>query len=101
MSTESEPDLPCDVCGRTGGARVCASSLGPASFAYCSECLEQGAEPLLMVATAVFVAGGPTKFDPADYGVIRSFADGVYVGLEHILEIYPDLEEGIRDDFFG
>lgn len=35
----------CDCCNRERLVRVAASPIGPASFAYCDECLSAGAEP--------------------------------------------------------
>lgn len=37
----------CDVCERERETRVAASPFGPISFAYCQECIQKPAEPLL------------------------------------------------------
>lgn len=36
----------CDVCGSNARTSVCASAVGPISFAYCDKCLEDHAEPV-------------------------------------------------------
>lgn len=35
----------CDVCNKNNAAGVCASPFGPVSYAYCTECLGNGADP--------------------------------------------------------
>lgn len=35
----------CDVCGKEANTKVCASTCGAISFAYCDECLNAGREP--------------------------------------------------------
>lgn len=41
--------MTCNVCGIKEAVGVCASGLGPASFAYCSTCLDSNAEPSTML----------------------------------------------------
>lgn len=91
----------CDVCDRERQTKICASGLGPASFAYCSECVDNDAEPLMMVATAIFLRGGIEGTDLSELQDLVTFADGRYRDLDYVRQIYPDLEDTIREDFFG
>lgn len=93
--------LQCDVCGKIGDAKVFASSLGPASFAYCDECVTRGAEPLWMVATAIFKDGGLENFDSAGLSSIVTFSEGRYEDIDYVMNIYPQIEGDIRREFFG
>jgi hypothetical protein len=36
----------CDCCNKEGPTQVVSSAVGPASFAYCDECIRRNAEPL-------------------------------------------------------
>lgn len=47
----------CDVCGKETKVAVCASSIGPISFAYCRSCLAAGAEPYEHMVSYVACAG--------------------------------------------
>ena len=102
MAEEDNEDMICDVCGAAGSATVSASGLGPASFAYCPSCIARHAEPFMMVATSIFVAGGPVDGCLDDLADVVTFADGHYVGLDAVLARYDDaLEAEIREAFFG
>ncbi len=90
----------CDVCGQTtNDIRVFASGLGPASFAYCAQCIERGAEPFMMVVARVYFAGGPhAYFEPHVSNAVTH--DGVgYVGLRAVLERYDELHHIVRSAF--
>ncbi len=89
----------CDVCGAKGEVRVAASNLGPASFAYCGQCITHDAEPFLTVATRIFALGGPTGGCLDDLADVVTYDDGKYAGLAAVLEKYDDLEGGIRAEF--
>lgn len=91
----------CEVCGMEGEAAVCASSLGPASFAYCDTCLRANAEPLMMIATRIFVSGGLKQADLSELAGVVTFSDGRYVGLDVAVDRYADVEAEIREAFFG
>lgn len=54
----------CDVCGRDGWVAVGASPLAAMSLAYCTECLQQGAEPEWLVAATVECCGGAQHVHP-------------------------------------
>ena len=91
----------CEVCGASDRLTVVASSFGPVSFAYCSSCAERCAEPLMVVATCIWVVGGPSS-DLSDLEDVTTFADGRYVGLDAVVSRYDDkLEQQIKAEFFG
>ena len=91
----------CDVCGREGPTSVHASSLGPASMAFCGACLERKAEPLMMVATAIFFAKRHNDGDLSQLANVVSFVDGAYVDLDRVLKHCDELEVIVREEFFG
>jgi hypothetical protein len=91
----------CDVCHRERETEVFASGLGPASFAYCNECVAKDAEPLMMVATAIFHLGGVENTDLTELQGITTFAEGLYRNLDYARQVYPDLEDTVRRVFFG
>ncbi len=90
----------CDVCGKPQrDLRVCSSGLGPASFAYCTECVRRNAEPLMILVARVFFAGGPgATFEPEVLNAVTH--DGTkYVGLGVVLEQYDELHHRVRSAF--
>lgn len=91
----------CDVCDRERETEIFASGLGPASFASCSECAAKGAEPLMMVATAIFHLGGPEEADLTELEDSTTFAEGFYRDLDYVQQVYPELEDRVRQAFFG
>ena len=91
----------CEVCGISGETTVAASSLGPASFAYCSTCIKANAEPLMMIATRIFVAGGLEDADLDNLADVVTFAGGRYAGLDTVVSRYDGLKDDIREAFFG
>jgi len=91
----------CDVCSRNAPTQVAASGLGPASFAYCDQCIEHQAEPLNMIATKIMLAGGLDNFQPESLGTVTTYAEGAYQPLSYAMRVYPDLEEDIRAAFYG
>lgn len=91
----------CDVCGRDRPSKLAASTLGPVSLAYCEECVARGAEPLMMVATAIFIAGGPDGGDLTGLREVVTFDEGHYHSLDYVVELYPDLEKSVTEAFFG
>jgi hypothetical protein len=91
----------CDVCGSERQTSVSASSLGPASFAYCTECAHRGAEPMMMVATAIFHLGGIEDTDLTELQDITTFAEGLYRDLDYVRQVYPKMEDTVRQAFFG
>jgi hypothetical protein len=99
MNSSIESNVACDVCGKVRDAQVCASGLGPASFAYCDTCISHGAEPLNMFATAIYVAGGPAEVDPHDFENTKTFLNDQYVGLDEVLRLYPMLKAQIAAEF--
>ena len=91
----------CDVCGRDRPSRVAGSTLGPASLAYCDECVARSAEPLMMVATAIFTAGGPKGSNLSELREVSTFDEGQYHSLDYVIKLYPDLESSVKEAFFG
>lgn len=76
-------DLKCEVCEKDA-LGVAACSVGPASFGYCKECLEQGAEPLHIM---VFIVQdlGPNGVASWVKG-LRSYNEGQYIEWDEICE---------------
>ena len=101
MDEHSNSSSVCDVCSKEGPVKVHGSGLGPASFAYCEECIMRNAESFLMIATAIFVAGGPDQIDTNELGQFSTYLDGQYTDYLAVLKIYDELEDGIRSEFFG
>ena len=91
----------CDVCGRDRPSKVAASTLGPVSLAYCNECVARSAEPLMMVATAIFTAGGPQESNLSELREVFTFDEGQYHSLDYVIKLYPDLESSVKEAFFG
>lgn len=58
----------CDVCGAQGIVGVGASQFGPASFAYCRDCLDCGAEVWGVITWAFFQSGGESQPDKNPLG---------------------------------
>lgn len=66
----------CDVCGRQGIVGVASSCLGAISFAFCAECLSQGAEPEFMLGFTWDMTGG----NPAEWvRELKTYKDGRYI----------------------
>jgi hypothetical protein len=97
----TESELCCDVCGTSGNIQVAGSGLGPASFGYCEECIARDAEPLEMIAAAIFTAGGLEVADFEELADISTFDDGQYRDLKYVIDLYPAMEGSIREAFFG
>lgn len=87
---QAEHDV-CNVCGRERPVTVHASSLGPASFARCDECIALGAEPFMMIATRFFVHGGVHEAGLAELKDAVTFFDGQCVGVDVVAEHYPSV----------
>lgn len=47
----------CDVCGEKTDVVVCASTMGPISFAYCKSCFEKRLEPYWAMVSYISCAG--------------------------------------------
>lgn len=63
----------CDVCGKSGKIYVAASTMGPVSFAYCEQCLANGAEPYQAMVSYVACAGHfPNDINKQYQDVVRS-----------------------------
>lgn len=76
-------DLICTVCGRSA-IGVASSVLGAMSFAYCKECLEQGAEPLPMLT---FVINDVGEQDIAEWvKELKSYNEGQYIEWNEIVQ---------------
>ena len=48
----------CDICGRIGEVQVVSSALGAVSFAYCSDCLLNNAEPKNLIQGTIEMLDG-------------------------------------------
>ena len=101
MSDPFDCEGSCNVCGAEGEIGVFGSSIAPASFAYCRECVERKAEPFMTVATKIFFLGGASSKAISTLADIVTYDEDQYVGLDAVLQSYPDLEDDIRADFFG
>lgn len=101
MSDDDDDTSCCDVCGSQGNVQVGPSGMGPVSCCYCQRCIEHNAEPLMLVATRIWLIGGPTA-DLDELANVATFADGHYVGLKAVLARYDDrMESEIRENFYG
>lgn len=97
----SETEGNCDVCGRQGAVKIGASRAGPVSIAYCSTCIENNAEPVEMICAKIFASGGLDSFDPDSLEGVQTFAESAYQPLTYAIQQYPELEDEIREAFFG
>lgn len=76
----TQPKLSCDCCGKEA-IGVASSSVGAISFAWCKECINQGAEPELMLmylAEDVCHEDGSGLHDYI-YNELKTFKDGEYI----------------------
>lgn len=69
----------CDVCNRQGTTQVVCSAVGPASFAYCTECLHQGTEPLGCFYYLYDDVGNKGEGLHESVKNLRTFKDGKYI----------------------
>lgn len=97
----SEAEGNCDVCGRQGTVRICASRAGPVSLAYCSACIDNNAESVEIICAKMFASGGLDIFDPDSLKGVMTFAESAYQPLTYAIQQYPELEDEIREAFFG
>lgn len=62
----------CEVCGKKGDVVVCASTMGPVSYAYCEDCFESHTEPYgAMVAYISFAGTFPGNINEAHQTIVR------------------------------
>ena len=54
-----------------------------------------------MICTKILVSGGLDSFDPDNLEGVRTFAEGAYQPLTYAMQQYPELEDEIREAFFG
>lgn len=73
-------DNRCEVCNRDNGpVQVACSAVGPASFAYCSECAHRNAEPLPCFSYLYDDVGNEGE-GLADYvKTLQTYANGGYL----------------------
>jgi hypothetical protein len=73
----------CDVCVREVDeiVGVAASCLGPVSFAFCRECLNNSAEPKDMIEFTIDSCGGLDEVRPEVLDSITYFEDGKYIKM--------------------
>ena len=57
----------CDVCGKKAEVVVCASTMGPISFAYCADCLNKQLEPYWAMVSYIAGAGNFPEDISEDY----------------------------------
>lgn len=89
----------CDVCNREEKpvVGVCSSGLGPISWAYCQECLENGSEPESMMWYLRDIIG-VKDLHPALMKQL-TFVDGKYITFEDWVALEkPTLPEPPEDD---
>ena len=89
----------CDVCGAQGPLTVCASRMGPMSFAYCEICSEKGAEPLPATCLRIYAYGGRKAARESDLKDLVTYINGQYVGFAEAAQVYPDWEEYCKNIF--
>lgn len=92
---------PCDVCGREAVLQIAASSLGPVTLGYCTECVSRNAEPLQLIATAIMLRGGAGSHDMEDLQEFQTYDEGSYRGFDYVQAVYPEMEDSLKDAFFG
>lgn len=66
----------CDCCGRTADAGVASSGLGPISFAWCKQCIEENAEPEFMLE---YVWGEIGEDVAGHVKQVKTWKDGAYI----------------------
>lgn len=80
--------LVCNVCEQNEAAGVASSPLGAISFAYCTKCLEHGAEPLHMWHTTIWICGDPENVSEDFREWACSVHDNEYIRWDRIVELY-------------
>lgn len=91
----------CDICRREAVLRIAGSSLGPVTLGYCPECVSRNAEPLQLIATAIMLRDGAGSDDLEDLQELQTYDEGAYRDFAHVLAIYPEMEDTLREAFFG
>ena len=98
---EACSDGKCDVCGAETKIVVCASSMGPISYAYCQSCLEKGLEPYGGMVVYISCAGHfPDDINEAYQDSVRRTLKETGVSEEKFI---GDVDEAIKkmDDYFA
>ncbi len=85
IMSESRIDK-CEVCGNEGEVFVRASSLAPASFAYCKRCLDKGVEPYFLIMQRLWLEGSS----------LDDFSEKRQEAIKELLNIY-----GVSIDTFN
>jgi hypothetical protein len=75
---------------------VFASRLGPASYAQCQHCIDQGAEYIDAVLMWVALNGGVESSPEMKHSLI-SFQDDKYIDWDEISAFYMEREDDILD----
>lgn len=97
LSRPGVPEVPtCQVCGRGPGRGIASSTLGAVSFSYCTECLQERAEPLFMWHSTICTCGGWEHVHEGLRINAKSWKDGRYIGPISILACY-DADECERE----
>jgi hypothetical protein len=91
----------CAVCGLNPGD-VCASWLGPTSYARCKTCIDQSAESIGVICLRIFLQGGPAGVEKNASGDlwphgIKTYLGGRYIGWQEILAVYPEYEAAFNN----
>ena len=78
----------CNICEQNQSVGVASSPLGAFSNAYCSTCLEKGAEPLWLWHSTFWACGGPEYIDESYREWACSVYDNEYIYWDRIVELY-------------
>ena len=86
----------CDVCGEETEVVVCASTMGPISYAYCEDCLNKGLEPYRSMVAYVSSAGHfPKDINERYQKMCRNILNELHITEEQFIE---DVDQAILDE---
>lgn len=91
----------CDVCKTDSKVVVCASSMGPISYAYCESCFKKGLEPYEEMVTYISCAGHfPDDINKSYQDLVRNILKEINISEEKFIS---DVDKAIKemDDYWA